>query len=406
MRTARRARITRATLGAGATVAVAALVLTGCSGDPGASGGGETFTFRVATIYGPENWQTQGIQGYTDAVEEASDGRITFEYFYQDTLVAVPEFADALASGVIDLAPVLGVYTPEKFPIDNWLSTIAFAADDGAPINVLQGSAATQEWALGEEGYITEYENNGLHVIVPATLPHPKYDLICNKGPLETLDDFRNLNVRISGAATAGVAEALGMIPVSIPPGEIFDGMQRGVIDCMIGPVADFNSLGLLDIATHGAWLGVVGFSAHTLMMSDEKWNALPEDLQTVMTESAIDYVETFIAGKIAGEATANLKLEELGLPFSVPEDAVFDVIDAWQEAQLEAAVTTAPPLIDDPAGSVQRYLDLHDEWSTLLEEAGYEGYDSWTAWVEENPSGEVDLSAWRQLLADRIYSK
>lgn len=400
-----RYRSRRVMLSSAAILTTAALALSGCAAGDGGGGDEETFNFRVSTIYGPDNWQTLGLKAYTDAVTAKSDGRITFEYFYQDTLVAVPEFADAMASGVIDLAPLLAVYTPEKFPIDNWLSTIAFQATDGPPLNVLQGSAATQEWALSEPNYATEYENNGLHVLVPSTLPHPKYDLLCTKGPLQSLDDLRNLNVRISGAATAGVAEALGMVPVSIPPAEIFDAMQRGVIDCMLGPVIDLDSLGLLDIATHGAWTSVVGFSASTVMMSLDKWNALPEDLQQIMTESATDFVETFIQGKLAGEAASNQRVDELGIQFDIPDQEVFDAIAAWQEEQLGLAVDTAPPLVEDPAGSVQRYLDLHEEWSELLAEAGYEDYDSWTEWVAANPTGEVDLGPWLELLQERVYS-
>lgn len=385
----------------------AALTLSSCNAPAtGGDASEETFNFRVATIYGPDNWQTLALAAYTDAVTERSDGRITFEYFYQDTLVAVPEFPDALASGTIDLAPVLSVYTPEKFPMDNWLSTIAFQTDSGKPINVLQGSGATQEWAFAEPGYEAEYEDNGLHVVVPASLPHPKYDLICNQGPLTTLADLAGLNVRISGAATAGVAEALGMSPVSIPPAEIFDSMQRGVIDCMIGPVIDLDSLGLLDIASYGAWLDVVGFSASTVMMGLDQWNALPADLQQIVTEAAPVFAETFVAGKIKGEAASNLKVQELGIQFDVPEQEVVDAIAAWEEKSLAEAVETAPDSVVDPEESVQRYIDLHETWGDLLDEAGYVGYPSWTEWVEANPTGEIDLEPWSDLLLERVYSK
>src|SRR5690606_16949584 len=121
----------------------------------------------------------------------------------------------------------------------------------------------------------------------------------------------------------------------SIPPAEIFDSMQRGVIDCMIGPVIDLDSLGLLDISTHGAWLSVVGFSASTVMMGLDQWDALPADLQQIMTEAAPVFAETFVEGKIAGEAKSNLKVQDLGIQFDVPEQEVFDVISAWEEQAL-----------------------------------------------------------------------
>lgn len=393
-------------LSAVALIGIAGLTATSCSGTAPADGGdsAETFNFRAATIYGPDNWQTLALEAYTDAVTEASDGRITFEYFYIDALVTVPEFPDALASGTIDIAPVLGTYTPEKFPMDNWLSGIAFQANAGPPINVLQGSAATQEWAYAEPGYEAEYEANGLHVIVPAALPHPLYDLICNKGPLQTLDDLAGLNTRISGPTTAAVAEAVGMNPISIPPNEIFDSMQRGVIDCMFGPVIDFDSLGLLDVATHGAWLNVAGFSPSTVMMGLDQWNSLPEDLQEIMTAAAPTFVETFAQGKIEGEAISNLKVQDLGIQFDTPKQEVFDAIEVWEDEALANAVATAPDSVENPEESVQRYLDLHETWGGLLEEAGYEGYGSWTEWVAENPTGEIDLEPWVELIRERIY--
>jgi TRAP-type C4-dicarboxylate transport system substrate-binding protein len=93
------------------------------------------------------------------------------------------------------------------------------------------------------------------------------------KQPIRTVEDFKGRKVRSQGDLLPLVLNALGATPVTVLPGEFYEAMQRGSIDCLVLPW-DF--------------LSTVNFGpivAHDSMMNLDKWNSLPPEVQKLITE-------------------------------------------------------------------------------------------------------------------------
>ena len=84
----------------------------------------------------------------------------------------------------------------------------------------------------------------------------------------------------------AHAATVLGCSPVSIPMGELYPALERGVIEGALINSQMFADLGLGEVLAYA--LEEDQFSsvfAFAVVMNKEKWNALPEDTQQIIRE-------------------------------------------------------------------------------------------------------------------------
>ena len=104
------------------------------------------------------------------------------------------------------------------------------------------------------------------------------------KKPIEKVDDFKGLKMRIPGLA-GRVYQSLGVDVRLLPAGEIFPALERGVIDAaeFVGPFLD-RQLGLHRAAkfyyTTG-WHETA--TASELIVNKAAWKKLPPDLQAIV---------------------------------------------------------------------------------------------------------------------------
>jgi len=104
------------------------------------------------------------------------------------------------------------------------------------------------------------------------------------KKPINSLGDLKGLNFRVTGFG-ASVLNKIGMNAVSTPPGEIFPALQSGALDGAewVGPAFD-QAFGLQKIMSHmytPSFGDVYGGIEYGINL--EAWNALSEDLQTIV---------------------------------------------------------------------------------------------------------------------------
>ena len=104
------------------------------------------------------------------------------------------------------------------------------------------------------------------------------------KKPIEKVDDFKGLKMRIPGLA-GRVYQQLGVDVRLLPPGEIFPALERGVIDAaeFVGPFLD-RQLGLHRAAKYyytTGWHETA--TASELIVNKAKWNKLPADLKAIV---------------------------------------------------------------------------------------------------------------------------
>lgn len=386
-----------------ATAAAAALVLTACAGGSSSDEGSEAVTLKVATLYGPENWQTEAMKTYTDAVVEASDGELAFEYYYGDSLVTADGMASGLRDGVIDIANIVPTYTPADFPVDEWASGLAYMADESPVAGYMQGVAATLEWSFEDEDYYSSIADQGLEPLVPRFLVHHKYGILCSDEN-KTLDQLSGLRTRVGSPAHTGEAEALGMVPTSVSGPETYSAFQQGLLDCTWTNVPDMVGLSLPDHAKHYNDAGLLGFSSQSLAMGANKWDSLSPEAQEALWSQLPVFIESMMEGNMQEHIDAR-SMEDMN--WVRPDAATTALVEDYHRGLEKSLMDNAPSDVSDPSASVASLKSAHEAWRDEVEELGF-SFDTvdWSAQIEDHGQDVPDIGPWVEKMTTEILDE
>ena len=189
------------------------------------------------------------------------------------------------------------------------------------------------------------------------------------KKEIKSLKDLKGLKMRIPGHA-GEVVERAGMKPVSMPPGELYTSLERGAIDAVewIGPAND-EKMGFQKIAPYyyTGW-HEPGTELH-LFVNKEKFNALPEDMRTIIAvaakEASLDMLsESFYRNTLAWE---KIQKEDKVKIRTFPKD----VLAAFKKANDELLTETAAksPEAKEVIESQKAFLARARVWSKITDE-------------------------------------
>lgn len=396
------------TLALAAMAGSAALVLSACGGSGTsrvADDGADSVNLTVTTtIGGPDNYHNIPIDAFFSAVEEASDGQITYDFSYANAIVPPAEVGSAMADGTVDSGLVVTSYNPSEFPISNWASKLAFAGEEGPPASALARAAAvTDWWYQNPEAMQADFNDQGLVPLTPGYNAHTAYQLICSD-PITNLADAQGKSVRSPGEAWAETATAIGMEPVSLPGAEMYEALQRGIVDCVMADATDMVASDLTEVAKHYTTVNLPGFTAYGIFVGQDAWDSLSPEQQTIVWEQIPVYLESLTS---EGLKLQEELLETPGMEFHTMEDDLAEALADHQQSVLDDAADNAPDSLDDPQAAVDQFVELHDTWGSIVEDdLSVTPYDSWAEWHEDGGTADsIDTGAFAQRVYDEIYA-
>ncbi|TCK98596.1 tripartite ATP-independent transporter DctP family solute receptor [Natranaerovirga hydrolytica] len=182
----------------------------------------ETIVLRLAETH-PDNYPTtQGDVEFARLVEEKSNGRIQIEVYAGGQLGEERDVIEQVQFGAIDLTRVSVAPLAEFSSALNVLQLPYIYRDEDHMWAVLNGS-------IGDD-FLNSIEDSqflGLGWFDPGARHF--YNRV---RPIETMDDFSGLKLRVQQSElNLDMVEALGGSPTPLPYGEVYSGIQSGVID-------------------------------------------------------------------------------------------------------------------------------------------------------------------------------
>ncbi|MDQ7903890.1 TRAP transporter substrate-binding protein DctP [Phytohabitans sp. ZYX-F-186] len=353
---------------AAAGSAVLALALAACGGSDAEGSGSEqslesmkpvTLSFNESVA--PGSGMATALNEFLDTVTEKSGGKITFEKFYSSSLLAPTETLTGVSDGVGSISQVTPAFFQEKLPVTAWLARAAPALEPGFPLTTIQGPLAGSDFALGSEELTREYADNNVVILRSYTSGYG--NAICTKR-IETLADAKGVRIRVAGEPFASEAKAIGMEPVVIPGTEMFEALQRGVVDCVTAADGGeiYSTFGLTEV---GKYLVPIQFSPTTFisfMMNKDQWDELPEAGQKIILETWADYEVKRLRETLTGFGRFLDDAEEKRIEFTDPRE-INVKLAAHQKAAVADLATSAPPGVADPEGVLKAYLDKLAEY-------------------------------------------
>ncbi len=220
---------------------------------------------------------TDFIEPWARELEECSGGQVAVEILPGGTQLGnVARQQEQVLAGVVDIAHGLHGIPRGRF---NRTSIIDL------PFLTESAGAATQAlWDLYPEYLAEEYE--GMKVL--ALHAHNGGLIHTVDKPVETMEDLRGLRIRTPSPAISMMLEHLGAVPQGLPPGQVYESLQRGVIDGTVFPWDPVNSFRLAEVLGHH-----LDTRAYTVsfffVMNQDRYDSLPADVQACIDESSGD---------------------------------------------------------------------------------------------------------------------
>jgi TRAP-type C4-dicarboxylate transport system substrate-binding protein len=353
-------------------VASLALLASACSGngDGGGSASEETIDsmspieLTVTYSSGENSAGGRAVKTAFDEITERTKGKVTFEIFWSGALVPPPEFLSAVGSDVADIGVLSTSNHPQELPISNWILGLGGAPSTAYPHGFLSGVASLNERFTENNEIQQEFANNNVRLM--SVYNSGRFDLICSK-PVDSVASAKGLTTRAAGA-WVGDAKSLGMNTTFVPNTEIYEALQRGLIDCVALPAVVFRDLGLWEVAKNFVPASFSGFPGATHIMNLDKWNALPSEVQTIFDDAMSTTLTTeWIKNDLEGYADfAKRGVGEHKVEFKDPTE--LDAVLAEHQAEvIDQMVANPPANFSNPEQFIQQYRSDLDKWMTFL---------------------------------------
>lgn len=261
------------------SIGAAALAAAFALGATATAGAAET-EWRVTS-----NWPT-GInlidtdRHFVELVNQLGGDRFQINYFPGGTLVPSQQVFDAASSGTVDATIDWAGYWAGR--------DSAFAMLGAYPMLMTVGDYRIWYHDYGGRELFDEvYGQFDMKYLLLNAINMESG--IRSSEPIETLDDLEGMRIRMSGRPQGVILDELGAVQVQLPGGEVYQALDRGVIDAaeFSSPGIDW-SLGFQEITSH--WM-VPGWhqpgSTGGLAINQESWDELDDWTKNLLRTAA-----------------------------------------------------------------------------------------------------------------------
>jgi TRAP-type C4-dicarboxylate transport system substrate-binding protein len=234
----------------------------------------KTFNLKFASWAPQHDTMNTAPNLWMKEVEKRTGGRVKVTPYYGQSLGKVANSLDMLKTGICDLS----------------LMPTGVLSKDFRVLDVLSLPGLIPNRTIGTELMYTllyrgllEKEFTGFKPIVLQA--HDSFYLAFGKKKVTTLEELKGLKIRFPSITIKAYFEALGATPVSVPPPELFNAINTGVLDgTSISPGYLVTSK-LYEIMKYISWANPISSGANIVLMSQKTWDSLPPDIQLIMEE-------------------------------------------------------------------------------------------------------------------------
>ena len=251
-------------------------VMMFCTASPAASAPAKPVELKLAHAWATTHHVHVILDQWTKDVEKATNGRVKITIYPAGTLSTAVQLYDTLRTGVVDLAWFLQGYTPGKFPLTSVIE-LPFMASSAR-----QGSSAV--WELYRTSPEMQAEYGGV-VVLSMWVVDPG-QLMTNRKIVRNMNDVKGLKLRIGSDTLKPTAEALGAVPILMPVNELYDALQKGVVDGTLLGSSAIRTFKLPSVLK-GLTMGQFFVNVQALGVNKSSWARIPAEDQKIIMDLA-----------------------------------------------------------------------------------------------------------------------
>jgi len=283
-----------------------------------------TVKWRLASVWTEGNTVLNIDRAYAERVKRYSGGKFIIDVYAAGEIVGPTQVFDAVQNGTVEMGADWPGYWSGR---NTAFELLATSLDDFTSLDKLIWTYQ----AGGLELYKEIYAKFGL-VGFPHAFSPTESGLRC-KAELKGMPDLKGRKIRISGKIQGYVSEKIGYTPIALNAGDIYESLQRGVIDCaeFSGPESD-ESLKITEVAKY--WMAPGWHQSEVtfgVFVGKKAWDSLPKEYQELLERAAMDSAAEWMHRQPWQDAVAaNKMLDKDGVKVVRYSDDDLAKIRAW----------------------------------------------------------------------------
>ncbi len=249
-------------------------VLSGCAEDEAQ----KNFVLQYTTYSNSTSDQSKTVQKWAQEVERLTDGGVKVEFHYSQSLAKADDSLAATVDGRADIAQIGSIYATSGLPM---FTVVELPFETMNP--EVQMKAIERLYKESDE-FKRNFEESGVKLLYPLPLGSVLLGL---KEPAETPADLSGRSIR-SGGLTSEVLLTQNVNPVAMTATDIYESMERGVVDGYSAlALANLPTFGLSPITPNLINPGIGAYSSSIVVINSKIFDSMPEDYQKAVLQAS-----------------------------------------------------------------------------------------------------------------------
>ena len=297
----------------------AVFVLGGLSGAHAA----KVITLTYSDLFPATHVNAKMAAAWCKEVEKRTNGKVKITYYPGQSLTKGKEAYDGVVNGLSDLAQSVLQYTRGRFPLMDFINL---------PLGYKSGAVSTAIINEVDEKFkpkeLTDTKVMYLHAHGPGII-HTR------NTPVHKMADLKGLKIRAHGP-TAEMLKCLGATPVAFPMPELYQSLQKGVVEGAVFPMEACKGWKLAEVTKYHITCKPITYSlGFFVVMNKKKWASLPPDVQKTIEKINLEWA------KKQGQAWD--KIDVVGTAYAKKKGGVMITIAPEEAAKWAKAVKPVP---------------------------------------------------------------
>ncbi|MCW5689433.1 MAG: TRAP transporter substrate-binding protein [Pseudolabrys sp.] len=240
----------------------------------GSAASAAEYELKMSLMFPPTHFiQTRAMEPWAKMIEQKTNGRVHFTIFSAGSALgdATKQF-DQVRSGVVDVAVSIPAIPRGRHPRTTLMEL---------PFTIKSSKAGTLALMDLYDKYLkADFPGT---VMLNMTITEPS--AVHTKQPITDLDQLKGVRVRAPTPSVTAMLNAMGATPVGMPPTQIYESAERGVIDGNVMPWGPVGAFKLYEVFHNHLNARIDAVTMYTLM-NENRYKALPADIRKVIDDS------------------------------------------------------------------------------------------------------------------------
>lgn len=228
--------------------------------------------------------ETQLVQPWAEAVEEATKGQVKVTSYPGETLCKAADVYGGVKNGIADIGISCFSYTRGTFPVSEVFELPGITYNNSKV-------ASCVAWEGIQQLNPKEVQDTHLMMLL-TTGPGDLY----TKTPVTKLADLKGMAIRATGLS-ASTLKALGANPVALPQSEAYEALSKGLVKGNLGPVEVLQGWKQAEVTKYITKTPFLYNTVFFFTMNQAKWDSLSPENQKAITEVNKKFFNDVAAG-------------------------------------------------------------------------------------------------------------